>query len=407
MRIIKQLSLGMIVLGMFSCVNNSTFATQEPTAITHTSTPQSQRATEIITVTVPSSPTVIPSLTPTSTPVPISSENLFDLREIMSIDSKNSSIHVLDKTNGSARLVKVQDDTIYLLELRSGVEISRVELTGKPHDILAVSTEGLRICLGYSEGYIVVLDLITGEKMQYSDEHFQDLERVTWSPHGNGVSFMTGDDNTFWYYDFGSNEFTKIYTCSSRYCWWNWSPKGDTIMIADINGKSLFYSFQATGLVRRWSEDHRYLAGQDTRNYTLAVIWNAADGSRYRSLYGLSGFPMPIAFSFDTKYIASGDGPDYNRIIVWDTATGEIINRFVGHPGGVSSLGFLPGDHLLYSFGGSDKNLLFWDVESGEILHSINFDNACSVMFLEREQSILIRGCESSYLKLIGIEDAQ
>ena len=80
---------------------------------------------------------------------------------------------------------------------------------------------------------------------------------------------------------------------------------------------------------------------------------------------------MSVAFSPDGSRLASGGSgqgqADSGKLFVWDVHSGQRVHAFVGHPGVVSALSWVPGGELLVS-GGSDGRLRWWDLHSGECI---------------------------------------
>jgi len=64
----------------------------------------------------------------------------------------------------------------------------------------------------------------------------------------------------------------------------------------------------------------------------------------------------------------SGQGQaNSGEMFVWDGHSGQRVHAFVGHPGVVSALSWVPSGELLVS-GGSDGMLRWWDLHSGECM---------------------------------------
>jgi WD40 repeat protein len=97
------------------------------------------------------------------------------------------------------------------------------------------------------------------------------------------------------------------------------------------------------------------------------VLFDARTGSYLRSLMGLNGRVMPVAFSPDSRYVAAGcrrearSAAEDNRVQVWDAASGREKAVFLGHTAGVWSIVFSPDGKRLYS-AGEDGVLRVWDV---------------------------------------------
>ncbi len=76
-----------------------------------------------------------------------------------------------------------------------------------------------------------------------------------------------------------------------------------------------------------FSPDGQLLAAASKEGIT---IWNVADGSRLRTLTGMSYPPEKIAFSPDSQTIIAADG---SAIQSWDVTTGRMLSTYQGYSG--------------------------------------------------------------------------
>jgi WD40 repeat protein len=78
-----------------------------------------------------------------------------------------------------------------------------------------------------------------------------------------------------------------------------------------------------------------------------------------------------VAWSPDNIHLASGGDDGY--IYIWDAMTGRLMQRLVGHQGGVKSVAWsLDGARLASVGGGSEGGeLLVWDFRRGERVWSL------------------------------------
>jgi len=75
-----------------------------------------------------------------------------------------------------------------------------------------------------------------------------------------------------------------------------------------------------------------------------------------------------VAFSPDGKYLASGGRVP--AVILWDVASGEVVKTFRLTDNAIS-MDFSPDGRILATAGGVEYEVLLWDVESGDRLHSL------------------------------------
>lgn len=81
------------------------------------------------------------------------------------------------------------------------------------------------------------------------------------------------------------------------------------------------------------------------------------------------------AFAPDGRYVASGScgsredatSCSQGEILLWDVETGEQVHSFAGHTGAITALAFTPDSrYILSGSDGNDSTLRLWDVETGE-----------------------------------------
>jgi WD40 repeat protein len=126
-----------------------------------------------------------------------------------------------------------------------------------------------------------------------------------------------------------------------------------------------------------WSPDGTRLVGGGDDGHVY--VWDAAEGTQLLRLAGHHGLIMSVAWSPDGTRLASGGGSrDGGELFVWDAHSGERHpawhplrgrgnagkSAFVGHPGVVSAVTWVPSGQLLVS-GDSDGRLRWWEVHSG------------------------------------------
>lgn len=120
----------------------------------------------------------------------------------------------------------------------------------------------------------------------------------------------------------------------------------------------------------------------------IVIMWDVATGQEIRRFEGHSGAVRTVAFSPDGLTALSGgvSGEELRvpgELILWDVETGREIRRFEGYTEVVMDAAFAPdGKTVIASSGEVDYlddasegvqmfSLFVWDIETGEVVHSI------------------------------------
>ncbi|MGW8249009.1 MAG: nSTAND1 domain-containing NTPase [Anaerolineales bacterium] len=127
----------------------------------------------------------------------------------------------------------------------------------------------------------------------------------------------------------------------------------------------------------------------------LAIVWDLATTSEIHRFNGHSGQIRALDISRGGQLVVTAGFSNLGweqpgELILWELGTGEEIRRFTGHVAGVVAAEFCLDDRailassgdseLFSSVGASDpqmtetmpRDMLLWDVESGEIIHNFN-----------------------------------
>jgi WD40 repeat protein len=158
-----------------------------------------------------------------------------------------------------------------------------------------------------------------------------------------------------------------------------WSPDGRVLAAGLLQDKHPIQLWQAeTGRFLRalempsdmgspilaWARDGQtLLAGFPSWCY----IWQAADGKLVRKL-PVPGV-VPAAFSPDGKFLA-GLPSDRSGVLIWDTLTGHQVRKLTAYKDGPGQVSWSPDGKRLgcagHAAGGSARDVLIWDAESGK-----------------------------------------
>ncbi len=171
-----------------------------------------------------------------------------------------------------------------------------------------------------------------------------------------------------------------------------YSPDGRRLAVANSAGILLYdtQTYQevsfftdtghgSVGYSVAFSPDGQLLASAD---YNSISLWSVETGQRLRTLTVPDLIATYVAFSPDGKTLAS-TGSD---IHLWDVDTGHLLHTFVRKLGGVSNLlqgvnlyqvVFSPDGQTLASTTIHPYDLQLWDVETGDLLHTLEHENYC------------------------------
>jgi len=124
-------------------------------------------------------------------------------------------------------------------------------------------------------------------------------------------------------------------------------------------------------------DSRRIVSGSQDNSVRL---WEADTQRPIRTLMGHTAAVFSAVFSPDGREIASA-GND-RAINLWSADTGVLVASLAGHSGAVVSLAYSPKRRWLASAGAADMTIRIWDLESRQLVRTINVGSeARSVAF--------------------------
>jgi WD40 repeat protein len=230
---------------------------------------------------------------------------------------------------------------VQLSELATGQELRRFPGRGDPHDSaseVAITHDGRRIVLGYSDGPISVLDVNSGEELTTLPA---DLGRrcLALSPDGNWLVSGGLSPATLWDLRTGRVQ-----------------QKLDEGLQFNIISSVAF------------SIDSRIVAVGSSLGGRYAVkLWNVQTG-KTSELSGITSTVNSLAFSPDGRWLATAS--DDSTVKVWNADTGLEDRAFFGHTAAVETIQFCPDSNCLIT-ASDDGTVRVWDRPSGDLLANL------------------------------------
>ena len=219
---------------------------------------------------------------------------------------------------------------------------------GRANEI-AYSPDGTKLAVASDIG-IWIYDAETGEELDLFPANRFEVRNIAFSPDG---SMLASDsfDSTINY----------------------WSIENRTVRLWDVKtGREIrtFTGNRYSISCVAFSPDGKKIAS-GSYDYVIR-LWDVESGRQLHRLEGrgihrLEGFGSSwvtsVAFSPDGETIAAS-GSRHKSFMLWDVKTGGVVQEFIGHTDGVSSIAFHPDGELIAS-GSYDDTARLWNVDTG------------------------------------------
>ncbi|KAM0347577.1 hypothetical protein ACHAP4_011298 [Fusarium culmorum] len=228
------------------------------------------------------------------------------------------------------------DNTIKIWDVATGKEEQTLEGHANAVNSVVFSPDGRRIASGSNDNTIKIWDVATGKEEQTLEGHADAVNSVVFSPDGRRIT-LRSDDNTIKIWDIatGKEEQTlKGHADKVRSV--VFSPDSARIASASDDNAIKIWDI-ATGREEQTLEGHtkwvnsvvfspdgiRIASGSMDKTIK---IWDVATGKEEQTLEGHADRVWSAVFSPDGRCIASGswDG----TIKIWDVVTGSIVKSF-------------------------------------------------------------------------------
>src|ERR1043166_6498082 len=287
------------------------------------------------------------------------------------------------------------DHTIKVWNAETGQEVRTLKGHSSPVLSVGFSPDGKQIVSGSFDHSVIIWDARTGAEVRRLTGHSLQVTSVSFTPDGKHAMTQTWDDRslpgnignkrTLRLWDFERE--TKVST-KPNLATLTASPDGERL-VADAPGVA----------VRVWNSVSRVtfviipggtallggkplsdalvgrsdfplstaLLSPDGKQFAVSApdnsieLWDAKTGAKIRTLTGLTGMVLSIAYSPDGRRVAAV-GPG-SVVGTWNLETGE-FRPLVGHSSWVNAVAFSPDGKFIAS-GSTDKTVRLWDAETG------------------------------------------
>lgn len=295
---------------------------------------------------------------------------------------------------------------------------------------VAFSRDGRTLLSGSEDTTMILWDVETGELLHRFEGHTNGVFSVRFSPDGHSV-LSTSLDNTMILWDITTGQIIHHFIGHTNWVFdARFTPDGTRILSASRDGtlilwdvatgnilhtyggeagmalsvKLLANGMQAisshnTGYLRVWQLDSQNVVRQ-FRETAQSVDNEALDDT-------LNSDGDLVALSRDGRWAAApGSGVDAAAVLLWDVETGELVRRFTGHEGNVTSIMFSPDQSQLIS-ASWDNTLILWNVARGEQIHRfIGHTGAVFDVAFSPDGNLLISGSEDRTMILWDVATA-
>ncbi len=292
-------------------------------------------------------------------------------------------------TPDSRHLLSGSDDgTLRLWDVERGESLRVLKGYAASLYDLDWSPDGTQLASAGSETVVSIWEVASARRYKVLDGHRLTVYGLAWSPDDSLIA-SSGWDSAIRLWDPTTGTCVQILRDSDHpdavFYGVAWSPDGKLLACGTYQQGVQVWNVTATARSQRWAsrqlptwirrvawspDGARLVGGGDDGH---VYVWDASDGRLLQRLAGHQGGVTSVAWSPDGSRLASGGSgqgqADSGELLVWDARSGahsgKPVHAFVGHPGVVSALNWVPGGEVLVS-GGSDGRLRWWQMHSLE-----------------------------------------
>ena len=273
-----------------------------------------------------------------------------------------------------------EDRTVRIWDLRTGELTNVLEPPTGYVRTVAISPDNQFILSGTwngtDGGTLVLWNIRTGRERQRFFGHTNIITGVGFSADSTTI-YSTSWDRTLRVWDIDTGIETQRYEgFEDKLLNLSVSPDGEYILLSsgDYGGDVISADTEASADTSIWLIDLKrrdeIIRYEDSQDW----IWS-------------------LDISDDDQYVVSGSGPlnlpgaEYN-VRVWDVETGEVIHSLEAHNGTVEGVAFSP-DATTFASVAWDGKVILWDMATGEIIRQYGDENGAHGFTTDEDDSIV------------------
>ena len=214
--------------------------------------------------------------------------------------------------------------------------------------------------------------------------HARPVNAVSWSPDSARIASGSGDRTVqVWDAASGNQHFRYNHTLAVKAV--AWSPDGryiasagrdNVVQVHEAARGRLIYTYRGHAKwvnALAWSPDSSRIASGSHDN--TVQVWNALSGDNVLVYRGHSNEVHAVTWSPDGKEIASGSAD--HSVQVWQADSGKPVTSYKRHNGEVNAVGWSPDGKEIAS-GSADGTIQVWRAETGT--HLLTYQSPASVV---------------------------